>query len=53
MGTQENKASARRFLEEVINRGNVSVIDELSSPNVVDHSAKRVKDRDIAPALAS
>jgi steroid delta-isomerase-like uncharacterized protein len=39
MGTQENKASASRFLEEVINKGNVAVIDELSSPNFVDHSA--------------
>ena len=39
MGTQENKASATRFLEEVMNRGNLSVIDELSSANFVDHSA--------------
>lgn len=39
MGTQENKASARRFLEEVVNRGNVSVIDELASPDFVDHTA--------------
>jgi steroid delta-isomerase-like uncharacterized protein len=39
MGTQENKASARRFLEEVMNRGNVAVIDELSSPSFVDHTA--------------
>jgi steroid delta-isomerase-like uncharacterized protein len=39
MGTQENKAAARRFLEEVVNRGNVAVVDELSGPNFVDHSA--------------
>lgn len=39
MGTQENKASARRFIEEVVNRGNVSVIDELASPDFVDHTA--------------
>ncbi len=39
MGTQENTAIATRFLEEVMNRGNVSVIDEFSSPNFVDHSA--------------
>ena len=39
MGTQENKASASRFLEEVINKGNVSVIDELSGANFVDHQA--------------
>ena len=37
MGTRENKASASRFLEEVINRGNVALIDELSAPNSVDH----------------
>jgi steroid delta-isomerase-like uncharacterized protein len=39
MGTQENKASASRFLEEVINRGNLSVIDELSGANFNDHQA--------------
>jgi steroid delta-isomerase-like uncharacterized protein len=39
MGTQENKASASRFLEEVINRGNISVIDELWGANMVDHEA--------------
>jgi steroid delta-isomerase-like uncharacterized protein len=38
MGTEENKASARRFLEEVINKGNVAVVDELSGANLVDHS---------------
>ena len=39
MGTQENKAIATRFLEEIMNRGNVSLIDEFSGPNFVDHSA--------------
>jgi steroid delta-isomerase-like uncharacterized protein len=39
MGTQENKALASRFLEEVINRGNFSVVDELTGPNFVDHQA--------------
>jgi steroid delta-isomerase-like uncharacterized protein len=38
MGTQENKASSRRFLDEVLNRGNLAVIDELTGPNFVDHS---------------
>jgi predicted ester cyclase len=37
MGTEDNKANASRFLEEVINRGNLSVIDELSGPSFVDH----------------
>jgi steroid delta-isomerase-like uncharacterized protein len=39
MGTQENKASARRFVDEVVNRGNFAVLDELTGPNFVDHSA--------------
>jgi predicted ester cyclase len=39
MGTQENKASARRFMDEVINKGNLSVIDEISGANFVDHQA--------------
>ena len=39
MGTQENKASARRFLDEVVNGGNFAAIDELTHPNFVDHSA--------------
>lgn len=38
MGTQENKASARRFMEEVINGGNVALVDELTAPDFVDHS---------------
>ena len=38
MGTPENKFSARRFLDEVINRGNFTVLDELSGPSFVDHS---------------
>ena len=39
MGTQENTATATRFLEEVMNRGNLAVIDELSGAKFVDHSA--------------
>jgi predicted ester cyclase len=38
MGTEENKASARRFLAEVINGGNLGVIDELTGRGFVDHS---------------
>ena len=38
MGIDQNKALARRFLEEVMNKGDVDVIDELSAPNFVDHS---------------
>jgi predicted ester cyclase len=39
MGTEENKASARRFLEEVVNGGNVALVDELSAPGFVDRQA--------------
>jgi len=38
MTTEENKASGRRFVEEVFNRGNLAVVDELTDPNFVDHS---------------
>ncbi len=38
MTTEENKANSRRFLDEVLNRGNLAVIDELTGPNFVDHS---------------
>lgn len=41
MGTEENKANGRRFIEEVINRGNVAVMDELADPSFVDHSIPR------------
>jgi steroid delta-isomerase-like uncharacterized protein len=39
MGVEENKANARRFVDEVINRGNLAAVDELTGPNFVDHSA--------------
>lgn len=39
MGTEENKANARRFVEEAINRGDLAVADELAAPNFQDHSA--------------
>jgi predicted ester cyclase len=38
MTTEANKAKARRFIDEVVNRGNVAVIDELAGPNYVDHT---------------
>ena len=37
--SEENKAIARRFIDEVINKGDLGVIDELVSPSMVDHSA--------------
>ena len=37
--SEQNKALCRRFYEEVFNKGNLAVIDELSAPNFVDHTA--------------
>jgi len=39
MGEEENKAIARMFYEEVVNRGNLSVIDKVTAENYVDHTA--------------
>jgi steroid delta-isomerase-like uncharacterized protein len=36
---QENKALVERFLEEVWNRGNLAMVDEMVSPDYVDHIA--------------
>jgi predicted ester cyclase len=38
MSTEENKANYRRFIEEAWNKGNLDVIDEIASPNVIFHS---------------
>ena len=37
MSTEQNKAMDRRVYEEVWNRGNLAVIDELVAANYVDH----------------
>src|SRR4051812_44110281 len=37
MAAEENKALARRFLEEVFNEGNLAAIDELIDPDWVQH----------------
>lgn len=34
---EANKAVYRRFVEEVINQGNLAIIDELYAPDYVDH----------------
>lgn len=36
--TSQNKATYRRFVEEVINEGNIDVVEEIFSPDYVDHS---------------
>jgi steroid delta-isomerase-like uncharacterized protein len=37
MSTEENKALFHRFVNEVANKGNLSLIDELTSPDLVEH----------------
>ncbi len=39
MSTEENKAIVRRFVDEVQSKGNIDAIDELCSPEFVNHSA--------------
>ena len=38
MSTETNKAIARRFFEEVYNKRNLAVIDQLLAPDIVNHS---------------
>jgi steroid delta-isomerase-like uncharacterized protein len=37
MSTEQNKASARQFIEEVLNQGNMSRINDLLAPDFVEH----------------
>jgi steroid delta-isomerase-like uncharacterized protein len=39
MSVEQNRALTRRFYEEVVNGGNLNMIDELVSPDFVDHEA--------------
>ena len=39
MSAEENKAVVRRLIEEVYNRGNLDVVDQLVAPDVFDHGA--------------
>ena len=36
MGTEENKAVVRRFMNEVLAGGNLDVVDEVLAPNYVN-----------------
>ena len=38
MSAEENKAKTRRFMDEVFNKGNLAVADELLAPNLIDHN---------------
>jgi steroid delta-isomerase-like uncharacterized protein len=38
MGVEENKAIVRMFYDEVMNRGNLSVVDKTTAENFVDHA---------------
>lgn len=38
MGVEENKATVRMFYDEVMNRGNLGVVDKTTAENFVDHS---------------
>ncbi len=38
MSIEQNKATCRRFVDEVINRGNLAVVDELVAPEFVDRT---------------
>jgi steroid delta-isomerase-like uncharacterized protein len=38
MSTNANKATIRRFFEQAYNAGNVTVVDELISPQAIDHT---------------
>lgn len=37
MSAEQNKANYRRFMEEVWNRNNLAVVDEIASPDLVVH----------------
>ena len=44
MSTQENKALARRVLEEMFNKGNLNLADEVFAPDYVDHDPAMPED---------
>ena len=37
MSTEQNKAVVRRFVEEVLNKQNAAIVDELLAPDYVNH----------------
>ena len=47
MSTEQNKANSRRFLEDVVNRKNLDLLDEIADPNCVIHQADGVGGNDV------
>lgn len=43
MSTEKNKDLNRRLVDEVINRGSSSVLDELVAENIVDHAVESLR----------
>ena len=43
MSVEENKANVRRLNEEVFNKGNLALVDELMAPDYVFHITPEVK----------
>ena len=37
MSAEQNKALARKLVEEIINRGNISLADEIMTPDFIEH----------------
>jgi predicted SnoaL-like aldol condensation-catalyzing enzyme len=50
MSVEQNKAIARRFIEEVWNKGRLEVADELLAPSLVNHQATARPPRDATPS---
>ncbi len=44
MSAEENKALARRVIEEMFNKGNLDIADELIAPEYVDHDPAMPED---------
>ena len=44
MSAEENKALARRVIEEMFNKGNLALADELIAPEYVDHDPAMPED---------
>jgi len=45
MSVEENKQIARRYNDELHNKGNVDIIDELMSPDVIAHPGMRTREQ--------